>query len=338
MRTAITLLFMFALSATAFAQGNSRVWGSIADAEGKPVSAATVSLLKSKDSSLVKLALSDKAGVYEFLDIHEGKYLLSFSSVGFGKKFSSGFEVKGSDLELPLTSLQQVEKSLNNVTVTATRPFVETHLDKTIVNVEASPSSAGATALEVLEKSPGIMVNSDGIISLRGKQGVIVMLDGKPTYLSAGDLANLLKNMPASALDQIEIMTNPSAKYDASGNAGVINIKTKKGRAAGFNGSVMAGITSSIFKPRGALYLMPKSQNSFNFNYRKNKVNFFGNYNPNFSRGKGSLIIERRFFDANNNIAGYSDVDTRFKFGNNNHTLKLGVDFFADKKNTYGIV
>jgi len=83
---------------------------------------------------------------------------------------------------------------------------------------------------------------------------------------------------------------------------------------------------------------MPKSQNSFNFNYRKNKVNFFGNYNPNFSRGKGSLIIERRFFDANNNIAGYSDVDTRFKFGNNNHTLKLGVDFFADKKNTYGIV
>src|SRR5438552_3623521 len=100
----------------------------------------------------------------------------------------------------------------------------------------------------------------------------------------------------------------------------------------------MAGITSSIFKPREALYLNPKSQNSINFNYRKNKLNFFGNYNPNFSRGKGNLVINRRFFDDNGNIAGYSDVDTRFKFGNNNHTLKLGVDFFADKKNTYGVV
>src|SRR5205085_2877528 len=165
-----------------------------------------------------------------------------------------------------------------------------------------------------------------------------IMIDGKPTYLSSADLANLLKNMPASALEQIEIMTNPSSKYDASGNAGVINIKTKKGRASGFNGSIMAGVSTSIFKPREALYINPKSQNSINFNYRKNKINFFGNYNPNFFRGKGSLIVERRFFDNNNNIAGYSDVDTRFKFGNNNHTLKLGIDFFADKKNTYGVV
>ena len=95
--------------------------------------------------------------------------------------------------------------------------------------------------MEVLEKSPGVMVNSDGVISLRGKQGVIVMVDGKPTYLSPTDLANLLKNMPASALDQIEIMTNPSSKYDASGNSGIINIKTKKGKNAGFNGSLMVG-------------------------------------------------------------------------------------------------
>src|SRR5436305_3767791 len=337
MRTAITLLFMFALSATAFAQGNSRVWGSIADAEGKPVSAATVSLLKSKDSSLVKLALSDKAGVYEFLDIHEGKYLLSFSSVGFGKKFSSGFEVKGSDLELPLTSLQQVEKSLNNVTVTATRPFVETHLDKTIVNVEASPSSAGATALEVLEKSPGIMVNSDGIISLRGKQGVIVMLDGKPTYLSAGDLANLLKNMPASAIDQIEIMTNPSSKYDASGNSGIINIKTKKGKNNGFNGSFTLGASTSIYNLDGTVYFLPKSQNSFNFNYRHNKINFFGNYNPNYFRGRNTMDLHNEQIDpANGDLKGYTDQQTRFKFGNFNQTLKLGLDYYAGKKDVLG--
>ncbi|HEY2722502.1 MAG TPA: TonB-dependent receptor, partial [Chitinophagaceae bacterium] len=216
--------------------------------------------------------------------------------------------------------------------------FIETKIDKTVVNVEASPSSVGATALEVLEKSPGVTVDNDGNISLRGKSGVIVMVDGKPTYLSSADLANMLKNLPASALDQIEIITNPSAKYDAEGNAGIINIKTKKGKAAGFNGSIMAGITTSIFKAGNTVYITPKSQNSINFNYRKNKINLFGSYNPNIYNGKGMLTINRKFFDDNGNVSGYSDVNTRFRFGNHNHTLKLGLDYLADKKNTFGVV
>ena len=148
----------------------------------------------------------------------------------------------------------------------------------------------------------------------------------------------MLKNMPASALDQIEIMTNPSSKYDASGNSGVINIKTKKGKNAGFNGSIMVGITSSIYKPRRCTYFIPKSQNSINFNWRKNKINFFGNYNPNIFRGRNTLTFENRFLDDNKNITGYNNTETRFKFGNNNHTLKLGLDWYADKKNIFGIV
>ena len=123
------------------------------------------------------------------------------------------------------------------------------------------------------------------------------MMDGKPTYLSATDLANMLKNMPASALDQIEIMTNPSSKYDASGNAGIINIKTKKGKAAGFNGNIMVGATASVFTMQGKTYIIPKSQNSFNFNYRKNKINIFGNYNPNYFRGRNEQDIRRKFYD-----------------------------------------
>ncbi|MFN8289515.1 MAG: outer membrane beta-barrel family protein [Chitinophagaceae bacterium] len=206
------------------------------------------------------------------------------------------------------------------------------------MNVEASPTSAGATALEVLEKSPGVMVSNDGTISLRGKAGVIVMMDGKPTYLSPSDLSNLLKNMPASALDQIEIMTNPSARYDASGNSGIINIKTKKGRAGGFNGSVMTGITTSFFEANNTLYVIPKTQNSINFNYRKNKINFFGNYNPNIFRGRSQLEISRTKLDQDKKITGYNDVLTNFKFGNNNHTLKLGLDYFINKNNTIGFV
>jgi len=331
----IAILFSFIIHAQ-----NGKITGSVNDASMKGIHSATVSLLKAKDSSVTKFVATGKDGEYEFLSIADGKYFVSVSSVGYAKVASAPFEISSSNstINVPALVVSEQVKDMGGVTVTAKKPFIEARPDKTIVNVDASPTSAGATVLELLEKSPGITVDNDGNISLRGKAGVIIMIDGKPTYLSSTDLANLLKNMPASQLEQIEIMTNPSAKYDAAGNSGIINIKTKKGRASGFNGSIMAGITTSFFKAGDALYVTPKSQNSINFNYRKNKFNFFGNYNPNVYNGRGNLNIERRFFDDNGNIAGYSDIATRFKFGNNNHSLKVGVDFFADKKNTFGVV
>ncbi len=337
----ILFSFLFGLVANSFAQNKpGKITGVIADASGKPLGSISVSLLKSGDSSLVKAAVSNKEGKYEFDNIAEGSYFISTTSIGFERSASAVFTVSASNTAIQLPSLQMnsAAKGLSEVTVTAKKPFIETKIDKTIVNVDASPTSAGSTALEVLEKSPGISVDNDGNISLRGKAGVIIMLDGKLSYLSASDLANMLKNMPASALDQIEIMTNPSSKYDASGNSGVINIKTKKGKNAGFNGSFMVGYTSSIYKPRTATYLIPKTQNSVNFNWRKNKINLFGNYNPNMFRGRNTLTFENRFLDNNGDIVGYNNTETRFKFGNNNHTLKLGMDWFADKKNTFGIV
>jgi iron complex outermembrane recepter protein len=335
--TLLSIAILFSL----FAQAqNGKITGNVKDASAKGIHSATVSLLKLMDSSVAKFVATGKDGQYEFLGVADGKYFVSVSNVGYAKVASAPFEVSSSNstINVPALVISEQAKDMGGVTVTAKKPFIEARPDKTIVNVDASPTSAGATVLELLEKSPGITVDNDGNISLRGKAGVIIMIDGKPTYLSSTDLANLLKNMPASQLEQIEIMTNPSAKYDASGNSGIINIKTKKGRAAGFNGSIMAGITTSFFKTGDALYVTPKSQNSINFNYRKNKWNFFGNYNPNIYNGRGNLNIERRFFDDNDNLTGYSDVATKFKFGNNNHSLKVGVDFFADKKNTYGIV
>lgn len=317
-----------------------KIAGTIQDISGKPLPSITVSLVKASDSALVKVAVTGKDGTFEFDKIAEGNYRVNASAIGHEKKFSESFAVNAaqSDIEIGVLQLKEGAKSLGNVTVTAKKPFIETKIDKTIVNVDASPTSAGATALDVLEKSPGVTVDNDGNISLRGKQGVIVLMDGKQTFLSGTDLANLLRNMPASALDQIEIMTNPSSKYDASGNSGVLNIKTKKGKNAGFNGSIMAGMTASIYKPKDALYIIPKTQNSINFNWRKNKLNFFGNYNPNLFRGRNTMNLESRFLDENKNITGYNISETRFKFGNNNHTLKLGLDWYADKKNIYGMV
>jgi len=329
------LSFFFSIAATA--QATAKITGSVKDEQGKALQSATISLLRSKDSSLAKLAVSAQDGQFEFINMKPGKYFVSVVLVGYAKASSTAFDYATMDISVPAIALRQSAREMNEVTVVAKKPFIETKIDKTIVNVDASPGSAGASAMDILEKSPGISVGSDGTISLRGKAGVIVMLDGKPTYMSSADLSNLLKNMPASALDQVEIMTNPSARYDASGNSGIINIKTKKGKNNGFNGSFTLGATTTLFNPYGALYVIPKSQNSFNFNYRKNKINFFGSYNPNFFRGRGALAIDRNFYNAGL-LDGSSSLNTNFKFGNFNQTLKLGLDYQADKKNVFGVV
>src|ERR1700761_7271537 len=160
-------------------------------------------------------------------------------------------------------------KTLNQVTVVGKKPLIENKIDKTVVNVDASATNSGLTALEVLEKSPGVMVDNDGNVSLKGKPGVVIMIDGKPTYLSAADLSNYLKNMPANELDQIEIMSQPPAKYDAAGNSGVINLITKKNKSNGFNGTLtLSAIIARYFK----------SPNNLTFNWRQGKVNIYGNY------------------------------------------------------------
>lgn len=340
-KNSITFIVVLVTAMQTWAQlPPGRISGRVSDNQQQPLAAVTINLLRAGDSSLVKIALSNAKGEYLFEQVPAGDYRLQLTAVGFATQFSSLISIKEdkNQWEMEPMQLSQATKDIGGVTVTARRPFIESRIDKTVVNVDASPTSAGSTALEVLEKSPGIMVNNDGVISLRGKAGVTVMLDGRQTYLSATDLANLLRNMPASAIDQIEIMTNPSARFDAAGNSGIINIKTKKGRAGGFNGSVMVGFTSSFFTQNGNLYVIPKTQNSFNFNYRKNKINFFGNYNPNIFRGRNRQQINRVVLDDTKTPQGYVDVESRFRFGNNNHTLKLGLDYFADKKNTFGVV
>ncbi len=230
MKKIFTLLAAYGLTAMSFITSaqttEGKVTGTVSSLS-KPIEAATVSLLKANDSSLVKMSLSRKTGNFEIEKLVEGKYLVSVTIVGFTKYYSEAFELNNANQLYTVKPIELVSssKALKDVTVTAKKPFVEQKLDRTLINVDASPTNAGLTAMDVLEKSPGISVDKDGNISLKGKQGVMIMIDGKPTYLSAQDLANMLKNMPGNQLEQIEIMTNPPAKYDAAGNGGVINIK-----------------------------------------------------------------------------------------------------------------
>ena len=182
---------------------------------------------------LFKISLTDKTGNFLFEHIPFGKYYLLAKSTGHFQTYSQLIEVS-SNSTVNAGTIQLVinTKTLNaaNVSASIKKPFIERKIDRTIINVDAGITNAGTTVLDVLEKSPGVTVDKDGNISLKGKQSVLIMIDGRPSYLSGQELANLLKNMPSTSIDQIEIMTNPSAKYDASGNSGIINIKTKKNK------------------------------------------------------------------------------------------------------------
>jgi iron complex outermembrane receptor protein len=308
-----------------------KVNGTVSGAQ-KPVESASVGLLKAKDSSVVKMAVSDKTGHFEVEKVADGKYLVVIQSVGYAKYYSEPFSISPaqSSYTLKAVSLVTASKKLDDVTVVSKRPFVEQKVDRTIINVDATPSNTGTTVMEVLEKAPGISVDKDGNISLKGKQGVMIMLDGKPTYLSGEDLANMLKNMPSANLDQIEIMTNPPAKFDASGNSGVINIKTKKTRTVGYNGSVTASYGQGVF---------PKTNMSTNLNFRENKFNFFGNasyyYNENFN----NLTLSRKFRDQSTNglLSVFDQQANGYRTGKG-YNYKAGADYFMNKKTTMGIV
>ncbi|WP_026994474.1 outer membrane beta-barrel protein [Flectobacillus major] len=327
-----TILIIFSL-ANNKAQAQGRITGQITDDKSKIVEFATITLLQAKDSSLVKGALADVNGTFEFEKIKYGTYVISISQLGYKKLYTPSFILSSENQHIKLNKLVLAEESkeLAEVQVTAKKPFIEQQIDKTVVNVENSIVSAGSTAIEVLEKSPGVTVDKDGNISLKGKQNVMVMLDGKPTYMSASDLANMLRNMQATQLDKIEIMTNPPAKYDAAGNAGVINIRLKKNQNIGLNGSANIGAGYGFYKS------LPKESGGLNLNYRNEKINVFGNFSANDRQSFQIQTINRKFFENGKVISGFDQVSNNER-RNNSFTYKVGADYFLDKKNTIGFL
>lgn len=330
---AFIILMISLLSIDSQAQTKTgTVSGSVIDGNAKTIESATITLLRSKDSSVAKISVANKAGNFLFEDVADGSYLVTISAVGHTQAFSKVFEINQNNLSviLPVIELKPSVKSLDAVTVTTRKPLIEQKVDRTIVNVASSVTAVGNTALEVLEKSPGVTVDKDGNISLKGKLGVVIMLDGRPSYLSGTDLANLLSNMSASQLDQIEIMTNPPAKYDAAGNSGIINIKTKKTKQFGLNGNL-----SSAFRQA---YFASVKENA-NLNYRNGKFNLFTSLNYGTNIKREGLDISRNFLDQNTKtILSVFDQKAIMKRNGKSFSAKAGLDYYASKKTTLGFV
>jgi iron complex outermembrane recepter protein len=317
------MLFLLLLTATtAFAQAQ-QINGVAKDENGAPLNGATISLVRAKDSSVVKLAVTKSNGAYNFSDIKEGSYKVLASFVGYKPSFSPTFSVGISDISMPEMQLSKIPANMNNVTVTATRPIVEVKADKTILNVEGTINAVGSNALELLRKSPGVLLDKDDNISLAGKNGVQVYVDGRSTPLSGQDLANYLKSLQSSQIEAIELITNPSAKYDAAGNAGIINIKLKKNKSLGANGSVNAGWNIGTYARYNA---------GASLNYRNKNINIFSTYGFNYGPSEQTMTIRRELLDSLFDQAG------RIRQVGNAHNFKIGADYFLNKKNTIGLM
>lgn len=272
-------------------------------------------------------AITDIKGNVTFTQIETGDYTFTISYVEHSS-YNTDIYHFPSEINSVTIKLKAADITLQNINIITRKPFIQQQPGKIVLNVAASPTNVGSTVLEVLEKSPGVTVDRNGGIALKGKQGVLVLIDDKPTYLSGADLNNLLSSMSSAQVDQIELMTNPSAKYDAGGNSGIINIKTKKNRLKGFNGSFTVSAGQGFY---------PKNNNNFILNYRRGKINTYFNYNINLVKYLTDLYALRKYYDPSGNISAILDQPTFFSGNFLNNSFKAGIDYYVTSKTTLGI-
>lgn len=318
------LILLLTVACSVFKLTAQEIKGKVTDDKGNALANASVALKKAKDSSVVKLNVSNNSGNYHFSNIQSGKYFITISHVGFIEKSSALFEVSGQgDVSIPDMSIVKQSGKLKEVTINAPKPIVEVKADKTVLNVEGSINAVGQDALELLRKSPGVVVDKDDNISLSGKNGVQVFIDGKPSPLTGSDLAAYLRSLQSSSIESIEIITNPSAKYEAAGNAGIINIKLKKNKAIGTNGSLGGNYNIGTY---------PKTNESFSLNHRNKKVNLYSNYTYTNNRNESYMHLNRQLGDTT------WDLNALFYSHTESHNFKAGMDYFLNRKSTVGVM
>ena len=327
------ILIITGMGGTALAQTASQtgiVSGTLLDEQNKPLGYATAILLNAKDSTLVKGTLSNETGLYVFDHLKPGSYIVKATSVGYERALSQPFIITETKKKvvLPQIRLKAGSHNLKAVSVTASKHLIEHTIDRTVMNVENSVLAAGNNALEILERAPGVSVDKDDNISLKGKQGVTVMLNDKLTYLTSAQLATLLRSTDGSTIQSIEIITNPSARYDAAGNSGIINIKLKKNRQTGTNGSLTAGAGY------GKSW---KDNSSLNINHKEGNLNIFGTFSHNDNKRTQNIGIKRVITDSLGNTT-YFNQRSSLPQTNHNNSYRIGADYDMSTKNTVGFV
>ncbi|RYY56176.1 MAG: hypothetical protein EOO05_18950 [Chitinophagaceae bacterium] len=300
----------------------------VQDDKNQALPGASIFLLNA-DSVTIRSGIAGPTGSFVFNGLDAVKYRVRVSQSEYETACSDVIDVSGSASASRILILMPRAGTLKGLTVTSKKPLIQFLPDKTVINPDANITNAGATVMDVLEKSPGITVGKDGSIIMKGKPAVLVLIDGKPTQLNAADLQAYLTGMSASQVETIELIDNPGAKYDAAGNAGIINIRTKANRQKGFNGSLNLSLGQGIYAKTG---------NSINLNYREGRVNLFINYGIRASREMMELYTLRKYFNKagqDSLLLEQPNISRNRQFGQN---IKTGIDFFASSKTTLGLI
>ena len=318
------VLLLLIISVPAFAQ-TAAISGTAITASGQAIPFATAALRQVSDSSVVKAAVADAGGLFVFAGIPAGSYRVGLTTVGYAPYTSEVIQLNDRQaLTLSPVVLTEAAQALAEVNVKATKPLVEVLPDKLVLNVQSSITALGSSAIELLQKAPGVLIDPSDNIILQGKNGVRVFIDGKPSPLGPADLVVYLRTLQATDIEAIEIITQPSARFDAQGNAGIINIRLKKNKNFGTNGSATLGLAM------GAYY--PKYNGSVSLNNRTKKTNLFANYSLRNARDWSYINLYReqsgQFFDQRSETTVWSAA----------HNARLGADWFVSKFSTLGIL
>lgn len=317
------LMFNYLVSAQ-----NGMLSGRIMDQQQNPIPFATVSVINVPDSTVVTGVVADMDGYFSIKPKFTGTFLLKISSIGFTPVHTEAFNVENSNFQKDFgaITLKEATTMLNEVVLKTWRPTVKVENGKMVMRVEGTALAAGNTAYEMLSRAPGVSTNHNGGFLINGKKGVSVMIDGRLSYLSPKELQSMLQNMPAENIEEIEVIHNPSAKYDAEGTAGILNIKTKKNTMNGFAASVYGGYTYNNL----SLYNL-----GANMSFKKGKWNSYANID--FAK-RGYVRTQ----DSYREFAGNEDVyfsqlgeETSKRYIGN---VQLGTDYAINEMHSIGFM
>ncbi|NRB82538.1 MAG: TonB-dependent receptor [Winogradskyella sp.] len=321
MKTLIQFALLVITSVTLNAQ--SIITGVVVDEELQPIRSATISVLSADKVTFIKAALTDDNGRFSIKNLPAGDYVLTITSLGLKDYTSDIFTTTNTNKDFGVIKLDPAAENLDEVVIESEKPMIQVRADKTIFNVHNTINAAGDSGFELLRKAPGIIIDNNDNLIVEGKTGVLIYIDDKPSVLRGEDLVNYLKSIQSSDIEAVEIITQPSSKYDAEGNAGIINIKFKRDKSLGTNGSVASGLTYGEFA---------RVNSSVSFNNRSKKTSLYGTFSNRFGESLGFINLYRQ---QNNTIF---DARTETIYDNVNTNARFGFDWYANKKSTFGII
>lgn len=325
MKKFVYAAFLIFTASGIFAKTDITLSGYVTDDKDQPFDWATVSLLHWPDSTFISGTQTDSTGYFAFAELTAGKYILKVNALGYHPNYIEAEVISGAQNDAGKIVLQADDMLLNEVQILAVKPVISNNGDKLVMNIENTVLGTGGNAIDVLKRTPGVMVDNDDNIVLKGKSGVNIMVNDKQIYLAGDQLENYLKNLPSDQIAQIEVITNPSARYDAEGNAGIINIVLKKNKLEGFNGSLLGSASKGyLWNYRGGA----------NINYMHNRLSVMAGYNYNMPQYTEGVLINRNinYEGMLTKIDETSDIVTISP----SHSANIGIDYAINDKNTIG--